>query len=46
MLLNYGPGEDFWKSLGQLEIKWVDPRGNQHWILIGSPDVEAETPIV
>ena len=46
MLLNYGAGEDFWKSLGQLEIKWVNPTGNQPWILIGRPDVEAEAPIL
>jgi len=28
------------------EIKPVHPKGNQYWILIGSPDAEAEAPIL
>ena len=28
------------------EIKSVHPKGNQSWVLIGSTDVEAETPIL
>ena len=37
----------FEESLGQLErreIKPVNPKGNQSWILIGRTDAEAETP--
>ena len=29
-----------------MEIKPVNPKGNQSWIFIGSTDVEAETPIL
>ena len=32
--------------LDSKEIKPVNPKGNQSWILIGSTDVEAETPIL
>ena len=28
------------------EIKLVNPKGNQSWILIGKTDAEAETPIL
>ena len=28
------------------EIKPVNPKGNQSWILIGKTDAEAETPII
>ena len=28
------------------EIKPVNPKGNQHWILIGKTDAEAEAPIL
>jgi len=44
MTLNYGAGEDFWKSLG-LEIKPVNLKGYQPWILIGRTDDEAEIPV-
>ena len=33
-------------SLDWKEIKPVDPKGNQSWILIGITDAEAETPIL
>ena len=46
MLLNSGVGEDSWESLGQQEIKPVNPQGNQSWIFIGRTDVDAETPIL
>ena len=46
MLLNCGVGEDSWKSLGQQEIKPVNSKGNQFWIIIGRADAEAETPIL
>ena len=32
-------------SLGSKEIKPVNLRGNQHWILIGRTDAEAEAPV-
>ena len=35
MLLNSGSGEDSWHSLGQQEIKPVNPKGNQSWIFNG-----------
>jgi len=28
------------------EIKSVNPKGNQPWIVIGVPDAEAESPIL
>ena len=46
MLLNCGVGEDSWESLGLQEIKLVNPKGNQCWVLIGRTDAEAETPIL
>ena len=42
MLLIYGVGEDFWKSL---EMP-VNPKINQLWIFIGKTDVETEAPIL
>ena len=33
-------------SLDSKEIKPVNPKGNQHWILIGRIDAEVEAPIV
>ena len=33
-------------SLDCKEIQPVHPKGNQSWIFFGSPDAEAETPIV
>ena len=41
MLLNCGVGEDSWESLGQQEIKLVNPKGNQSWIFIGRTDAQA-----
>ena len=35
-----------WSHLECKEIKSVNPKGNQPWIFIGRPDVEAETPIL
>ena len=32
MLLNCGAGEDSWESLGQQDIKPLNPKGNQAWI--------------
>ena len=32
--------------LGYKEIKPVNPKGNQSWIVIGRTDAEAETPIL
>ena len=46
MLLNCGIGEDSWESLDSKEIKPVNPKGNQPWILIGRTDAKAETPIL
>ena len=42
MLLNCGVGEDSWDCK---EIKPVNLKGNQSWILIGRTDVEAEISI-
>ena len=40
----------YWRKLENLvdskEIKPVNPKGNQHWILIGRIDAEVEAPIV
>ena len=46
MLLNCGAGEDLESSLDCKEIKPVNPKGNQPWILIGRTDAEAEAPII
>ena len=46
MLSNHGTGEDFCKSLGQQEIKLVNPEGNQPWIFIERTDAEADTSIL
>ena len=46
MLSNCGLVEDFWESLGQQEIKPVNLKGNQPWILIGRTNAEAEVPIL
>ena len=35
MLFNCGAGEDSWESLDFKEIKPVNPKGNQPWIVIG-----------
>ena len=46
MISNCGVGEDSWESLDSKEIKPVNPKGNQPWILIGRTDAEAEAPIL
>ena len=46
MLLNYDVGEDSESPLDRKEIKPVNPKGDQSWIFTGSPDAEAETPIL
>ena len=46
MLLNHGPGEDFWESLDSKEIKPANPKGNKPWIFIGRTDAETEAPIL
>ena len=46
MLLNCGAGEDSWSPLGSKEIKAVNPKGNQPWLLIGRTDDDAEAPIL
>jgi len=46
MLLNCGVGEDSLESLGNKEIKPVNPKGNQPWILIGRTDAKAKAPIL
>ena len=42
--LNYDIVEDFWVSLG-LQIKPVNPKGNQSWIFNRGTDAKAEAPI-
>ena len=44
MLLNCGAGDDSSEFLGCKEIKPVNPKENQPWILIGRMDAEAEGP--
>ena len=46
MFLYCGAGDDSWESLGQGEIKPVNPQGNQPWIFIGWTAAEAEAPIL
>ena len=46
MLLNCGVGEDSWESLGQQEIKPVNPKGNQPWLFIVRTDAEVEAPVL
>ena len=42
MLFNCSVGEDSWECLDCKEIKLVNPKGNQSWILIGRTVAEAE----
>ena len=42
---NCGAGEDSWKPLNNQEIKWVNLKGNQPWILIERTYAEAEAPV-
>ena len=46
MLLSCGVGEDSWESLGSKEMKPVNTKGNQYWILIVRTDAEAEAPVL
>ena len=46
MLLNCDVGEDSWEPLDCKEIKPVNSKGNQSWILIGGTEAEAEAPIL
>ena len=47
MLLDCGTWEDsHWESLDSKEIKSVNLKGNQPWILIGRTDAEAKAPIL
>ena len=46
MLLNCGVGEDSWESLGLQGDPTSPSKGDQSWVFIGGPDVEAETPIL
>ena len=39
-------GEDSWESLGQQEMKPVNPKGNQPWMFTGRTDAKAEAPIL
>ena len=43
MLSNCGAGEDW--PLGSKEIKPVNPKGNQPWMVIGGTDSKKEAPI-
>ena len=43
---NCGVEEDSWEFLDSKEIKPVNPKGNQYWILIGRNDAEAQDPIL
>ena len=42
---NCGAGNDSWESLDSKEIKPVNLKGSQPWMLIGRIDAEAETPV-
>ena len=57
MVLNYGVGEDSWKSLDYKswtykkvldykKIKPVNPTGDHYWIFIGRTNAGAEAPII
>ena len=45
MLLNFDLEKTLESLLDFKEIKAVNSKGNQSWILIGKTDAEAETPI-
>ena len=36
----------FESAMDNMEIKPVNPKGNQSWIFIGRTDAEAETPVL
>ena len=42
--LNCGVGKDSWESLGQQEIKPVNPKWNQSWLFLKRTDSEVEAP--
>ena len=46
MLLSSGDGADSWESLDIMEIKTVNSKGNQPWIIFGRTDAEHEAPIL
>ena len=46
MLLNCDAGEDSWESLDCKEIKPVNPKGNQPWIVSGRTNAEAEASVL
>ena len=46
MLLVVVPEKTFESPLDSKEIKPVNPKGNQPWLLIGRTDAEAEAPIL
>ena len=46
MLLNYGVGEDSWKSSFKKEIQPVHSKGDQSWVFIERTDAKAEIPIL
>ena len=46
MLSNCSAEEDSWESVGQLEIKPVNPEGNHPWIFFGRTDADAEAPVL
>ena len=46
MLLNCSSEKDSSESLGQQEIKPVNPKRNQPWVFIGGTVAEAEAPIL
>ena len=46
MLSNCGAGETLQSPLDNKEIKPVNPKGNQPWILTGKTNAEAEFPIL
>ena len=44
MLLNCGAAEDFEGPLDSKDIKSVNPKGNQPYMLIGRSNAKAEAP--
>ena len=46
MLLNSGAGEGFWSPLSSKEIKPVNSKGSQPWLLIGRSEAEVVAPIL
>ena len=46
MALNCGAGETVERPLDSKEIKPINPKGDQFWVLIGRTDDNAEIPIL